>query len=165
MTAGMLAAALLNACTAHAEPPKLPDISGYTPVNAQDYAIDTTTPGHPSTGTYFVTPDGIMCGFSNIQAQCTGNNFPAVAPAISDPDRGINGVNWIGTTTGLQQTNEGPVSGKVHGQVVKTLPPFQSIAVGGTICGVDDSGTTACKDSQGRGFVLSPKGSGWLPKV
>ncbi|MBZ4620668.1 hypothetical protein GBO18_12020, partial [Mycobacterium avium subsp. hominissuis] len=35
----------------------------------------------------------------------------------------------------------------------------------GVVCGVDDSGTTACKDPQGRGFVLSPHGSGWLPHV
>ncbi|QCR71458.1 hypothetical protein FCV17_06315 [Mycobacterium avium subsp. hominissuis] len=34
-----------------------------------------------------------------------------------------------------------------------------------SICGVDNSGTTACKDPQGRGFVLSPHGSGWLPHV
>ncbi|SPM39834.1 hypothetical protein MNAB215_2027, partial [Mycobacterium numidiamassiliense] len=25
--------------------------------------------------------------------------------------------------------------------------------------------TTACKDPQGHGFVLSPRGSGWLPHV
>jgi hypothetical protein len=30
---------------------------------------------------------------------------------------------------------------------------------------VDNAGTTACKDPQGRGFVLSPRGSAWLPHV
>ncbi|MBS9535178.1 hypothetical protein KIH27_16445 [Mycobacterium sp. M1] len=56
-------------------------------------------------------------------------------------------------------------SDTIHDQPIKTLPPFHSIALGGVICGVDDAGTTACKDPQGRGFVLSPKGSGWLPHV
>src|SRR5882757_9154285 len=43
--------------------------------------------------------------------------------------------------------------------------PFHSITFNGATCGVDDSGTTACEDSQGRGFILSPAWSGWLPKV
>jgi hypothetical protein len=150
---------------ASASPPIFPDLSGYTPVNISDYRIDTTTPGHPSSGTYFVTPDGVICNFSSLQPQCRGNNFPAVPPAASDPARGLNRVNWIGTVTGLKQTNEGSPVNPVNGQPIKTLPPFHSITVGGAICGVDDKGTTACKDAQGGGFVLSPQGSGWLPKV
>ncbi|WP_211285840.1 hypothetical protein, partial [Mycobacterium timonense] len=114
---------------------------------------------------YFLTPDGVVCNFTPDQAQCSGNNLPSVPPAPSHPDAGITGVNWIGTTTGLKQTNEGEPSRVVDGHPVKTLPPGHSITVDGIICGVDNSGTTACKDPQGRGFVLSPHGSGWLPHV
>jgi hypothetical protein len=144
-----------------ADTPKFPDMSGYTAVNVNDYAVDTSTPGISSTGLYFLTPDGIICGIGGDPsgASCTGNNFPAVPPVT-------NGVNSIGTDTKLRTTNT-PIGtdGTVHGNPVKTLPPLHSITVDGTTCGVDDAGTTACKDPEGRGFVLSPKGSGWLPKV
>ncbi|MGC7358062.1 hypothetical protein RA989_19565, partial [Mycobacteroides abscessus subsp. massiliense] len=57
----------------------------------------------------------------------------------------------------LQQT--------AHERQDPTLPAYHSITVNGVICGVDDKGTTACKDPQGRGFVLSKQGSGWIPKI
>lgn len=164
VTAGMLAAALLNACTAHAEPPKFPDISGYAPVNAQDYQIAFDNPGRQPTRTdYFLSPDGVICVVEGGGAACFGNNLPTVPPLADQETQ----VSYMDTQKGLYQSaNPGyVVNNSIHGQAVKTLPPFHSIAVGGTICGVDDAGTTACKDSQGRGFVLSPKGSGWLPKV
>ncbi|MGJ6125535.1 hypothetical protein QN239_23465 [Mycolicibacterium sp. Y3] len=157
--------AVLSAGISSANPPAFPDLSGYTPVDIADYRIDTTTPGHSSSGTYFATPDGVICNFSSLQPQCRGNNFPAVPPAASDPARGLNRANWIGTVTGLKQTNEGTPTNTFNGQAIKTLPPLHSITVGGAVCGVDDHGTTACKDSQGRGFILSPEWSGWLPKV
>jgi len=158
--------ATLSAVPAHAEPPKFPDLSSYTPVDISDYRIDTTTPGIPSSKIVFLTPDGIPCNFAIDQAQCTGNNFPAVPPVKTDPSRGLNGANWIGTSTGLKVTGSPSITGNTfRGQPVKTLPPFHSIAFFGMICGVDDSGTTACKDAQGRGFILSPSWSGWLPKV
>jgi hypothetical protein len=155
----------LSAALAHADPARFPDMSGYTSVNIADYRIDTTTPGHPSSGTYFVTPDGVICNFSTVQAQCSGNNLPGVPPAVSQPADGNSAVNWIGTRTGLKQTNDSPVPNPFNGQQIKVLPPFHSITVSGMICGVDDKSTTACKDSQGRGFILSPSWSGWLPKV
>jgi len=157
--------AALSGATSSASPPAFPDLSGYTPVDVVDYRIDTTTPGHPSSGTYFITPDHVVCNFSTLQPQCRGNNFPAVPPAASDPARGLNRANWIGTVTGLKQTNEGSPPDVFNGQPIKTLPPLHSISVGGAVCGVDDKGTTACEDSQGRGFVLSPQGSGWMPNV
>ncbi|OBB13373.1 hypothetical protein A5662_07400 [Mycobacteriaceae bacterium 1482268.1] len=141
--------------------PQFPDMSGYAPVNVKDYEVDTTTPGIPSSGLFFLTPDGIICGIGGYPpgASCTGNNFPAVPPVT-------NGVNSIGTDTGLRTTNASIGQGNtVHGNPVKTLPPMHTITVDGTVCGVDDAGTTACKDPEGRGFVLSPKGSGWLPKA
>lgn len=154
------------ACTAHADPPRFPDLSADAPVDIRDYTIDVPNPGRPPLPTvYFLTPDGVVCNYTPDQAQCTGNNLPAVPPAPSNPNAGITGVNWIGTTTGLKQTNEGEPSRVIDGRPVKTLPPGRSITVNGIVCGVDNAGTTACKDPQGRGFVLSPHGSGWLPHV
>ncbi|BBY13128.1 hypothetical protein [Mycobacterium marseillense] len=158
--------ALLVPVEAHADPPYFPDLSADAPVNVRDYAIDVPNPGRPPLPTvYFLTPDGIICSFIANEALCRGNNLPAIPPAPSNPAAGITGVNWIGTTSGLKQTNEGEQSKVIGGQPIKTLPPLHSITVDGIICGVDNSGTTACKDPQGRGFVLSPHGSGWLPHV
>jgi hypothetical protein len=167
-TASVVGVAVLSACNASAEPhnSRFPDLSGYTLANIADYRIDTTSPGMPSSGTYFLTPDGISCNFTSTQAQCTGNNFPAVPPATSNPAAGINRVNWIGTETGLQHTNDPISSGNTAlGQTIKTLPPFHSIEVTGIKCGVDDNRTTACQDPKGRGFILSPSWSGWLQHV
>ena len=162
----LAASALSGACTAHADPPKFPDLSGYAPVNVNDYDISISNPGQPPDQTvYFLTPDGVICSFISGEALCRGNNLPSIPPAPSNPNAGITGVNWIGTTTGIKQTNEGEQSRVISGQPIKTLPPSHSITVNGIICGVDNSGTTACKDPQDRGFVLSPKGSGWLPHV
>ena len=66
----------------------------------------------------------------------------------------------LGTTNAIYSVNN-----TVQGHPIKTLPPLHSITVDGVICGVDDAGTTACKDPQGRAFVLSPHGSGWLAHV
>jgi hypothetical protein len=161
-TGGVLFAAVVTSFgPAQADPPSFPDINNYAPVDPQDYAVDTSTPGIPSTGTYFLTPDGILCGFSpGLGVGCTGNNLPAIPPATGGR------VNEIGTNTPLRQTSVSiGTGGTVHGHPVNTLPPLHSIVVTGIACGVDGSGTTACKDSQGHGFVLSPAGSGWLPHV
>lgn len=162
----LVGAALVGASTAHADALSFPDLSGYAPANAQDYEIAVPNPGRPPEQTvYFLTPDGIVCKFTLDQASCTGNNLPAIPPAASNPGAGINGVNWIGTTSGLKQTSGGDPSRVIAGQPIKTLPPAHSLTVNGFVCGVDNSGMTACKDPQGRGFVLSPHGSGWLPHV
>jgi|KBSSwiStaDraftv2_1062776.scaffolds.fasta_scaffold11275_4 hypothetical protein len=163
ITAGVAA---FCATPAHADPPRFPDLGGYMPVSAADYTIDTTSPGIPSNSVVFLTPDGIVCNFVIDQAQCTGNNFPAVPPVATDPAKGLNGANWIGTSTGLKKTGNPTITGNTYrGEPIKTLPAFHSIAFNGMICGVDDARVTACKDSQGRGFILSPAWSGWLPKV
>lgn len=150
----------------HADTPEFPDLSHYTPVNVADYEVDTSTPGITSQAVYFLTPDGIICAFGKPPgAGCTGNNLPAVPPVVNSPN-GTRGVNSIDTDAGLRTTNS-PIgtNGTAHGNPVRTLPPFHTITVDGTTCGVDDAGTTACKDAQGRGFVLSPQGSGWLPRA
>ena len=145
---------LTTPTTSWADTPKSPDMSHYTPANVADYEIDASTPGIHATQVVFLTPDGIRCSFSPPTAGCTGNNFPSVPPVT-------NGVNNIGTDQGAYQTSDG----FGHPGNLKTLPPFHTLTVDGITCGVDDARTTACKDSQGHGFVLSPKGSGWLPRV
>lgn len=158
----IIGAAVTGACAAHADTPKFPDLSGYAPVNVQDYIIGLPNTGRaPLDTVYFRTPDGITCDFFSGEAQCTGNNLPAIPPAS-----GAGSVNSIGTASGLGQTND-PIApnGQAYGHPLATLPPMHSITVNGVVCGVDNAGTTACKDPQGRGFVLSSHGSGWLPHV
>ncbi|RDH78433.1 hypothetical protein DVS77_11185 [Mycolicibacterium moriokaense] len=163
----MMSALVVVGCRAESQAgtPTFPDLSGYNPVNVADYQVDLTTPGRPNQGVYFRTPDGIICGFATYPpgAACTAENLPGVPP-LDDPAPGV--VQSIGTDRDVQPTNS-PIGqgGTVHGNPVRTLPPFHTIAVDGVICGVDDSGMTACKDADDRGFVLSPKGSGWLPHI
>jgi len=149
----------------HANPIRFPDMGAYTPANPTDYTIALPNPGRePVDEVYFLTPDGITCKFSTpAAAGCTGNNFPGIPPAPSDPAAGKPGADSIMTDDGLGTTNAiYSVNNTVQGHPIKTLPPLHSITVDGVICGVDDAGTTACKDPQGRAFVLSPHGSGWL---
>ncbi|WP_164478378.1 hypothetical protein [Mycolicibacterium stellerae] len=167
MVLAMMSVLVAVGCRAEsqADTPTFPDVSGWTAVDVRDYEVDTTTPGRPSTGTYFITPDGIICGFATFPPAvgCAAENLPGVPP-LTDPKPGI--VQSIGTDRPPKATNASiGQDGKVHGNPVKTLPPFHTITVDGMTCGVDDGGTTACKDQQDRGFVLSPRGSGWLPKV
>lgn len=67
IAAGAVVVAVLSGCTAHAEPSKFPDLSGYTPVNIADYRIDMTTPGHPSSEIYFLTPTALPATFLSEQ--------------------------------------------------------------------------------------------------
>ena len=139
----------------HADATPFPDLSRYAPVSAADFEIDASSPGHPARQVVFLTPDGITCAFTTPpSAGCTGNNFPGLPPAAQ-------GVNSIATDAALDTTNA-PIS---HASGLRTLPAGHSITVDGVTCGVDDARTTACKDSRGRGFVLSPKGSSWFPHV
>ena len=158
--AGVLVVAVVSACSAHADPPKFPDIGSYEPVDVSDYALDASTSGMPAIQVYFETPDGVICNFLSGQAQCTGNNLPGLPPA-SPTSKGAPRVNWIGTSSGLKPV----VPSDDRSVGVNTLPAMHSITVDGVICGVDGSETTACRDRQGRGFILSPSWSGWLPKV
>jgi hypothetical protein len=138
----------------HADATQFPDFSKYVAANVADYQVDASTPGHRASQVVFLTPDGITCAFSSPpSAGCTGNDFPGVPPAAS-------GVNSIATDAKLDTTNA-PISGTD----AKALPPFHTLTVDGVVCGVDDARTTACRDARGRGFVLSPKGSGWLEHV
>lgn len=164
LAASSMIAAGLSACTAHADAPSFPDLSGYTPVNAGDYTLTYPNSGRPTPLQLvaFMTPDGVACAFGNPpSAGCTGNNLPGIPPA-APASSGAPRVNSISTGSAPRPTGT-PLD--TNGQPLKTLPPFHSITVDGVICGVDNSGMTACKDPQGRGFVLSPHGSGWLPHV
>lgn len=148
------------------DPPHFPDISGYTPVNPNDYIIQLPNPGrpYPVSATYFLTPDGVTCAFNSPpSAGCRGNNLPGIPAASPAPTADHGGrINGISTSAGLRQY--GVPAGDSE-PVAKLLAPFHSITVDGVICGVDDAGTTACRDGQGQGFVLSAHGSGWLPHV
>jgi len=135
----------------HADTPQFPDFSKYAAVDVAEYQVDASTPGHPGSQVVFLTPDGITCAFSlPSSAGCTGNNFPSVPPAKS-------GVNSISTDSQLDTTNA-----PIAAAAARVLPPLHTITVDGVVCGVDDARTTACRDARGRGFVLSPNGSGWL---
>lgn len=146
-----------------ADTPTFPDMSDWAAVDVKEYEVDLTTPGQPNSGTYFKTPDGVVCKIGGYPpgAGCSGNNLPGLPPITNG-----SGVNTIDTLTGIGDTNSpGSQDGTVHGNPVTTLPPFHTVTVDGTICGVDDAGTTACKDAEGHGFVLSPTGSRFLPEV
>ncbi|MCV7076954.1 hypothetical protein [Mycobacterium szulgai] len=167
----LAAGSAMTGCRAvtHADPPTFPDLTNYTPVNIGDYAIEIPNPGRGSSSeVFFLTPDGNACTLVNSGAECTGNNFPGIPAVSQDPPRGLAGVNGIRTDTGLQPTNA-PVAGAdntVMGHPIRPLPPLHSIALNGAICGVDNAGSTACKDAQGRGFLISPQqGTVWLPHV
>jgi hypothetical protein len=176
----LVAAGMTSACDATAEPPsptdtsgrgnagKFPDMSSYSPASPDDYAQQLDNPGRPEKRTeyFFRTPDGVRCLFGQPPgAACYGNNLPGIPAAICDSTQEVFRQNSIGTSRGVQQS---PLSGptcSVSASLDKVLPPFHTLTVYGVTCGVDDKGTTACKDPQGRGFVLSPSWSGWLPKV
>ncbi|MCV7235666.1 hypothetical protein [Mycobacterium branderi] len=167
----VLMAGLISACAANAEPsgpPKFPDMSSYASVKPDDYAQQLDNPGRPNklTGYYFNTPDGIQCSFDQLPAAiCTGNNLPAIPAPKCDPAKRIYPVNTISTQSGLSKTSGSSCNDNSFGKTNKVLPPFHKLTVYGVTCGVDDKKMTACKDPQGRGFVLSPSWSGWLPHV
>ncbi|MGD1240192.1 hypothetical protein [Mycobacterium seoulense] len=155
---------MISACNAQADPPSFPDLSGYAPVNPSDYSITYPNSGRPTPLQLiaFISPDGVACAFGNPpSAGCTGNNLPGLPPAAPSSS---GAPRLISISTGSAPRPTGtPLD--TNGQPLKTLPPFHSLTVDGVICGVDNSGMTACKDPQGRGFVLSPHGSTWLPHV
>lgn len=111
----------------------------------------------PLSTEYFRTPESITCDYFSGEAQY----FPFSRLLL-----GTSNANFVGTSSGLSQTND-PIAynGQIYGQSLKTVPPLHSIIVDGVLCGVDDSGTTACKDLRGHGFALSPHDSGWLTHV
>jgi hypothetical protein len=177
----LFTAAAISACTATADPPsptptsadkpnrpgEFPDMSGYTAVNPDDYAHHFETAGRPGavmTNYLFSTPDGIGCFYDRTSAEagCTGRDLPGVASVECNPEKQEYGVNTITTQRNVFQAGDPSCDRAPDGKV---LPPFHTLTVFGVICGVDDKKTTACKDPQGRGFVLSPSWSGWLPHV
>jgi hypothetical protein len=148
-----------------ADSPRFPDLGSYTPVNVGDYTVELPNPGRaPIEDVVFMTPGGVPCGFlpgaggTQGTVGCTSDRFPGVN--TEGP------YTYIDTALGVQNAGSTPYSdGSIQDHKISVLPPFHSIAFAGMICGVDDKDTTACKDSQRRGFVLSPAWSGWLPKA
>lgn len=151
-----------SACStpSHAEP-AFPDLSSYARANSSDYAVAILNfhPHDPTNAIYFLTPDGIPCNFHTDSVECIGN-----IPGVADNDK--NRYTSISTASGIKAAGSTPYSnGTVQGQPIRTLPALQSLAVAGDTCGVDSAGTAACKDFQGRGFVISQQGTRWLPHV
>ena len=147
------------------EPGKFPDLSGYVPVGPDEYKWESDNPGRPNKiTTYgFSTPDGIRCTYGESpSASCVGNNLPGIESARCDPQEGIYEENAIGTNSEPRKVTD---TGCVTKASAKVLPPFHTLTVFGATCGVDDKKMTACKDPRGRGFVLSPSWSGWIPKL
>lgn len=146
-----LSVTAIGAPVGAAEPSPFPNLDTYTPVNPDDYKIDAASPGHPQAARiYFTTPDGLQCAFNSPpSAGCTGE-----LPGIPNRD---NSEYYAAATylTGFQRISKED-SASVG---ARALPPFRSITVNGVVCGVDDTGMTACKDAQGRAFILSPQGS------
>lgn len=156
-----LAIGLIGSCTANAEPPEFPDIKSYKPVDVQEYTISLPNTGsEPIDFVYFQTPDGLLCSFLSGEAGCTGDNIPGVSAKDKNP------YTDIGTDSGIKPMGSTPfINGRVQGHEVKVLPALHSITVDGSTCGVDDKGTTACRDSHQRGFVISPHGTAWFPHI
>lgn len=161
VTLGATVVFITTACAAHAGPPPFPDLGNYAVANTADYTIDITNSGRGRLPTVqFLTPDGIPCGFTAGIAGCTSDKLPGIPNAASSQ------YMFIGTSTGTQPQGSTPyVNNTLQGVPLKVLPPNHSINVDGVICGVDDKGTTACKDPQGRGFILSPSWSGWSAHI
>jgi hypothetical protein len=151
-----------SACStqSHADP-AFPDLSSYARADSSDYAVAIPNfhPHNPTNAIYFLTPDGIPCNFHTDSVECIGN-----IPGAADNDK--SPYTSISTASGIKAAGSTPYSnGGVQGQPIKTLPALRSLAVGGDLCGVDSAGSTACKDFQGRGFVISVHGTRWLPHV
>ncbi len=156
-TTGLVA---MSACTKSHADPVFPDPSGYPRVDVFDYGIPLPNPPHdPTNAIYFLTPEGIPCNFHTGSVACIGS-IPGV------PDNAKSPYTSVSTDSGIQAATSTPYSdGSIQGHPIKALPPQQALAAGGAFCGVDASGATACKDSQGRGFVISQQGTRWLPRV
>jgi hypothetical protein len=116
-------------------------------------------PHDPTNAIYSLTPQWVPCNVHTDGVECIGN-----VPGVADNDR--NPYTSISTASGIKAAGSTPYSkGTVQGQPIRTLLALQSLAVAGHLCGVDSAGGIACKDFQGRGFVISEQGTRWLPHV
>lgn len=160
--AASLATAVISACTAHAQPPKFPDLDTFQPVDPAPFTAAARAGG----GAYFVTPDGLQCSVphpyqpdDHVSASCAGPlpGLPDSAP------RGKAGCSAVGSPTSLP-TDLGPYSFQEGtGCPVLTTPLLdvgQKITTAGITCAVGADRLTACIDPVlNRGFVLQPSGS------
>ena len=163
---------LCEPATATADTVIFPELSRFIPVNPADYGVTQMTPGHTNVFTEFLTPDGIPCDFADTpwmeaSAGCTAGTLPGVsvpAPTVDYFDNGRQrhaGVFGISTNIWLRTFSDPPP----ETSQLRALPPGHSISQYGVTCGVDDSQMIACIDPKGRGFMLSPRWSGWLPQA
>jgi hypothetical protein len=112
-------------------PGGFPDLSSFPTVDANDYRQS-----YPYfNGIRFTTPGGLSC-------------------AGPRPDKGPGDWSITVATTkaaSIEPTSDDPP----EGDPIKTLPPQHTISYKGIQCGVDASGTTACRVGE-HGFVLTP---------
>lgn len=157
---GLIAASACSSTPSHADP-VFPDLSSNASANPSDYSVTIPNfhPHDPTNAIYFLTPEGIPCNFHTDSVECIGN-----IPGVAGNDK--NPYTSVSTASGIKATPSTPYSnGSIQGQPIRPLPPMQSITVAGDLCGVDGAGSTACKDFQGRGFVISQQGARWVPHV
>jgi hypothetical protein len=164
---------ILAAAPAMAEPSQTPDLSGYTPMNAKDYA---TYYNYPTTsGLQFVTPSGYRCRITY-----TGRANP---PYKSTSCWGVlpgTSSNFVGVTAGMKvdpaqfgnadltalETYSPPPSSSTPSISPATVSPdaYKPLPAGSKV-GWSDSGTCAVTDVMtvcvlgDHGFVLDPHGS------
>jgi hypothetical protein len=168
----LVAVAAVVVPTAHADPPRFPDLGGFAQVNRKDYA---TYSAYSTTGVQFGTPAGYRCRMTyTFKASVAGidcwgslpgttHNHVSVVDsrgeaALDDVDlavmeryRYIDGTGW----------HDGVVSPDAY----RFLPTHSKVSddePSSRTCGVDGR-MTACElpgwDGERHGFVLTPEGS------
>lgn len=160
--AAAVGAAVISACTAHAEPPKFPDLDAFRSVDPAPYTAADRAGG----ATYFTTPDGLQCDIpqpyqpgDHVSAGCAGK-LPGLP---DDAPRGSEGCSEVASPT-LLPTDLGPYTFQPGtGCPILTTPLLdvgQKITKGDITCVVGADRLTACIDPVlNRGFVLQPSGS------
>lgn len=157
-----LGVAVISACTAHAEPPKFPDVDAFQPADPARYTANARAGG----AAYFLTPDGLQCVIpasgksgEHVSASCIGQlpGLPTDAPVGSD------GCSAVGSPT-QYPTDLAPYTFQQGtGCPIITAPLLdigRKITKSDITCLVGADRLTACIDPVlNRGFVLQPSGS------
>jgi hypothetical protein len=130
-------------------PGGFPDLSSFPTVDANDYRQS-----YPYfNGIRFTTPGGLSCD-QNAMNSLSDPNDVVLTCAGPRPDKGPGDWSITVATTkaaSIEPTSDDPP----EGDPIKTLPPQHTISYKGIQCGVDASGTTACRVGE-HGFVLTP---------
>ena len=152
--AGVAAAALTVGCAeAAADPPQLPDLSGYPVVDTAHYMQS-----YPRfRGFDFVTPDGQLCSHNAMNSLDDPNRLTL---SCEGPRPDLGPGTWqvqVATDEAATVAPSYPPldPAAVAASGVQQLPAGHKIVYRDIQCGVDDSGRTACQVGE-HGFVLTP---------